>query len=91
MRFAAVGFLIGEILCGYTFYANSHANVPINEDLYLVLCPPSIGGMALENAGVIGGIIGWLGFSIMNALLYGIPGFALDHFLKTTKQSEPRA
>jgi len=42
--------------------------------VYLLLCPPSFGAMALDNAGVVGGLIGWFLISLMNAALYGAIG-----------------
>jgi hypothetical protein len=34
--------------------------------------------MALDNAGLVGGIIGWAFISIENAVLYGLIGAALS-------------
>jgi hypothetical protein len=33
--------------------------------------------MALDNAGVVGGLIGWFFISLMNAVLYGAIGLGL--------------
>lgn len=82
LRFAIAGFVIGEILCAYTFYSNSGHHAPINDELFLVLCPPSIGGLALETAGVAGGIFGWLIISLLNGGLYGLGGLVLDFLLQ---------
>jgi hypothetical protein len=41
-----------------------------NDSLFLILCPPSIGAMALNNAGIIGGTLGWLVISGANACLH---------------------
>jgi len=59
--FALIGFLIAAALCAYTFYLTSHHQIG-NMALFLELCPPSIGSIALDNAGVLGGIIGWILF-----------------------------
>jgi hypothetical protein len=70
MAAGAVGFAIGMLLCAYTFYLTSHGQMgsPV---LFLILCPFSILAIALDNAGVIGGILGWLFISGLNATLYG--------------------
>jgi len=75
--FGLIGFLIGAALGAYAFYLTSHHQIG-NADLFLVLCPPSIGALALENAGVLGGIIGWLFISFMNAGLYALIGLILS-------------
>jgi hypothetical protein len=45
-----------------------------NATLILTLCPFSIGAIALDSAGVLGGIIGWLVIALLNAVLYGAAG-----------------
>jgi hypothetical protein len=81
-RFAIAGFLIGAILCVYTFYNNLAHHGPINTTLFLILCPPSIGAIALDSAGVAGGIMGWLVISFLNGGLYGLGGLLLDFQLR---------
>jgi hypothetical protein len=76
IMFALIGFLIGAALCAYTFYLTSHRQIG-DMVLFLVLCPPSLGALALDNAGVLGGIIGWVLISLANAGLYAGIGFAL--------------
>ncbi len=78
-RFAITGLAIGLILGAYTFYHNLTNHGFIDETIYVVLCPPSAGAMALENAGIIGGIAGWLFISILNGGLYGLLGLVLDY------------
>jgi hypothetical protein len=73
LGFAIVGFAIGMTLCGYAFYTTSHGRSS-NLALFLILCPPSIGAMALDNAGLLGGIIGWIFISAENAGLYALVG-----------------
>ena len=77
--FAVTGFLIGAALCSYTFYATSshHGGGPAPVALYLLLCPASICALALDNAGVVGGLVGWFFISIVNAALYGAVGLEL--------------
>ena len=42
----------------------------------------SLSSMALDNAGVIGGLIGWLFISLENAVLYGLVGFDIGNKLQ---------
>jgi hypothetical protein len=76
LAFGVTGFLIGAALCAYTFYVTSshYKGGPPSIAVYLLLCPPSFGAMALDNAGSIGGLIGWFFISLMNAALYGAIG-----------------
>jgi hypothetical protein len=80
LGFALVGFVVGIALCGYGFYMTSHGRAG-NLALFLILCPPSIGAMALDNAGLLGGIIGWILISVENAGLYALVGLALSRLL----------
>jgi hypothetical protein len=43
--------------------------------IYLLLCPFSFTSIALDNAGVVGGLIGWLFISLVNGAFYGVLGF----------------
>ena len=79
----ALGFAIGGFAIGAAFYAyagyvtSSHyTGAPPSEvlNLMLILCPPSIGSMALQNGGAAEGLIVWLIISLLNALLYGAIG-----------------
>jgi hypothetical protein len=67
--FALVGFAIAEVLCAYGYYLTSHRRIG-NEIVFLTLCPPSIGAIALDNAGLVGGILGWQLIAAENALIY---------------------
>jgi hypothetical protein len=80
MGFAVAGFAIGEMLCAYAFYITSHHQIG-NDALFLILCPPSIGAMALDNAGIVGGLIGWFFISLSNAVLYGLIGLGAGSIL----------
>jgi hypothetical protein len=69
-------------LCVYAVHITSHpGGPPGNETLFLVLCPPSIGAMALDSAGVLGGIVGWVFISLENAGLYGLVGLLCGHLI----------
>jgi hypothetical protein len=73
LGFSVAGFGIGVVLFRYTLYLTSHQRIG-NMALFLILCPPSVSAMALDNAGVIGGLIAWLMISLENAFLYGLVG-----------------
>jgi hypothetical protein len=80
---AIIGFSIGMALCGYTFYLTSHNGV--GNLLFLVFCPPSILSMALDNAGVVGGIVGWLFISFANAGLYAVIGKTIQTLYRSQR------
>ena len=80
--FGLLGFVIGIALFSYTFYLTSHHQIG-NTALFLILCPPSIASIALDNAGVLGAIIVWIAISMFNAGLYaGIGLLALSAAMK---------
>ena len=83
--FAEVGFSVAVMLGAYVFYLISHQRGG-NELLFIGLCPPSIGAMALDNAGVVGGLVGWLIISVENGALYGAVGFACGFVWEGTKR-----
>ena len=76
LGFAVAGFGIGAALCANAFYLTSHGRIG-NMALFLILCPPSIGALALDNAGIVGGLIGWFLISLENAALYGLLGLGV--------------
>jgi hypothetical protein len=76
LRFAIVGFAIGVSLRVYAFYLDSHGRIG-NAALFLIPCPPSFGAFALDGAGIVEGLIGWLLICVMNAILYGLVGFGV--------------
>ncbi len=83
VRFAVgsglLGFAVGVCLWGYAFYLTGRGLVG-DERVFLVLCPPSIGAIALDNVGVFRGAIGWLIITIENACLYMLVGFVIGLF-----------
>jgi hypothetical protein len=81
MGFSVAGFAIAEVLCAYAFYLTSHHQIG-NYALFLILCPPSIGAMALDNAGIVGGLIGWFLISLENAVIYGLIGLGAGSILQ---------
>jgi len=85
LRFAILGFCVGIALCGYTFYLTSHQRIG-NEFLFLILCPPSILAMALDNAGVFGGVVGWLFISFINSAFYALVGALLQRVMATPQR-----
>ena len=76
--------MIATALGTYAFYLTAHHRIG-HASLFLVLCPPSIGAIALDSAGVLGGIIGWLGIAIGNAALYAGIGVALGAPVEKSK------
>ena len=84
LGFAIVGFAIGITLGGYAFYITSHGRSS-NIALFLILCPPSISSMALDNASLLGGIIGWIFISVENAGLFALVGLALSRLVEHTR------
>jgi hypothetical protein len=84
LRFAAVGFAVGVALCGHAFYLDSHGRIG-NAALFLILCPASFGAMALDNAGIVGGLVGWFFISVVNAVFYGLIGFGVGDKLQRTQ------
>jgi hypothetical protein len=83
--FAAIGFAVAAILYASTFYPTSHGHFA--ELLFLALCPPSIGSIALDNAGVVRGLVGWFFIALMNAALYGGAGIVACTFFQKSRQS----
>jgi len=83
--FALAGFLIGVCLGVYAFYLTSHQQTG-NAWLFVGLCPPSIGAMALDNGSMVTGIVAWLFISVMNGALYGLFGLLVG--LTRTKQNK---
>jgi hypothetical protein len=68
---AIIGFCVGIGLCGYAFYLTAHREIG-SPFLFLLLCPPSILAMALDNAGAVGGLLGWLFIALANAGFYSL-------------------
>ncbi len=67
--FAVAGFVIAWILLAYSEYCAAHRIRPMQE-LFLFLCPPSIGSVALDRASTVDAMVGWLLISLFNAALY---------------------
>jgi hypothetical protein len=80
LSFALIGFCVGIALCGYAFYLTSHQRIG-NEFFFLILCPPSILALGLDNAGVLGGLVGWLFISFINAGVYAFVGALLQRVI----------
>jgi hypothetical protein len=68
---AIAGFCVGIAMGGYAFYLTSHREIG-NSLLFVVLCPPSIMAMALDNAGTVGTLVGWLFIAFVNAGFYAL-------------------
>jgi hypothetical protein len=73
-----VGIAVGAFLTWYAYYSNSHREVTrINEFVYLVLFPPSIGLLVTENASSSGQVIIVLIVVAANGFLYGLASAAI--------------
>jgi hypothetical protein len=71
--FVLVGITVGAFLTWYAYYSNSHREVTrVNELVYLVLFPSSIGLMVTENASSFGQAIIVLIVVAANGFLYGL-------------------
>jgi len=76
--FALVGIAVGAFLTWYGYYSNSHRAVTrINEFIYLLLFPPSIGLMVTENASLSGQVIIVFIVVAANGFLYGLASAAV--------------
>jgi hypothetical protein len=64
-----------------SWYINTHGLRYDLSMVALVLCPPSIGLMAGDNAGPFMGLIAVLFVAVENATLYGLIGLALGKLL----------
>jgi hypothetical protein len=73
LGFAAVGFFLP--LGMLVYYALSHTAAG---KFYVELCPTCMTSIALDNAGVLTALLGWLAICTMNALLYAVPGVLLS-------------
>ena len=74
IRFGIVGFAVGPILLGLWLLAGKSDNF---QTVFLILCPPSIMALGLDNAGTVSAVFGWLIICSFNALLYGVFGYVL--------------
>jgi len=82
--FAAVGFGLPWLLLAFYAIAHRMGGHPSTVPL-LFLCPFSIAAIGLEHASLIGGLIGWLVISAMNAALYAVPGFVISGLVSLRK------
>jgi len=71
--FAGVGFIVPWLLLTYYAIAHRMGHQPSTTPL-LYMCPFSIWALGLDNASLLGGLLGWLTISLFNAGLYAIPG-----------------
>jgi hypothetical protein len=71
--FVLIGITVAAFLTWYAYYSNSHREVTrINELVYLVLFPPSIGLMVTENASEWGQAVIVSVVVAANGALYGL-------------------
>ena len=80
---ATIGIVIGSLLTSYTYYANSHQAAPRLDDwIYLVLFPPSLGLMTTENASSFHQAIIISAVIVENGLLYGLASAGIRRILR---------
>jgi hypothetical protein len=81
--FALVGIAVGAFLTWYAYYSNSHREVTrINEFIYLLLFPSSIGLMVTENASLSGQVIIVFIVVAANGFLYGLASAAVRKIIR---------
>jgi hypothetical protein len=75
---ALLGFAVASWLCADAYHLFSSDGPIANEWVYLILCPASIGSIGLDNATLTAGLLAWLFFGLVNAVLYGTVGWLVD-------------
>ena len=78
--FGIAGFAIGVLLLVYAQYFTSHYERIAPDGLiafFLILCPPSIGTMALDGASKTQMLVGHFFICLENAVLYGLIGLGI--------------
>ncbi|MHB1938151.1 MAG: hypothetical protein ACYCOR_16410 [Acidobacteriaceae bacterium] len=83
--FALVGFLVPLPLFGLDYCARLLKATADLSEVFLLLCPPSIQSMALDNAPREMAIEVWLVIAVENAILYGIVGAIVGLFLRVIR------
>lgn len=88
---AIAGLLVAVLLLGLQLYlARLGLDSGVGELLFLILCPPIIGTIALDNAGPTGTAVGVLIIALGNAGLYALIAVAIN-WLRLRLRSESRA
>jgi hypothetical protein len=77
-----LGFAVAWALLGMT-YSNVLIKMIVSPLVPLLLCPPSIASMALENASRNEILSTWLLIACLNAALYGVAGVSLSFLWKS--------
>jgi FtsH-binding integral membrane protein len=80
---AGIGLAVASFLTWHAYHANAHRDVAqINEYIYIVLFPPSLGLMATENASKAGQVFIVLTVVSANGFLYCLVAKAVRHMLR---------
>ena len=88
---AIAGLLVAVLLLGLQLYlAKLGLDSDVGELLFLILYPPIIGTIALDNAGPTGTAVGALIIALGNAGLYALIAVAIN-WLRLRLRSESRA
>jgi hypothetical protein len=91
LRAAIVGLLVAVLLLGLRLYlARLGLDSGVGAPLFLILCPPIIGTMALDNAGPTGTAVGVLIVALENAGLYALIAVVIN-WLRLRLRSGSRA
>jgi hypothetical protein len=81
--FASIGITVASFLTWQVYFANSHPAVArMNEFVYIVLFPSSLGLMVTENASKVGQVIIVLMVVGANGLLYCLVAKAVRSMLR---------
>jgi len=81
--FVLSGLAVAGFLTWYAYYSNSHREATkINELVYLLLFPPSIGLMVTESATLIGQVIIVSIVVAANGALYGLVSVVVRKMFK---------
>jgi hypothetical protein len=77
LLFVLIGMAVAGLLTWYAHYSNSHSEAArLNDFVYLLLFPPSIGLMVTENATVVGQVLIVSIVVAANGALYGLVSIA---------------
>jgi hypothetical protein len=78
--FAGVGFSTAWLPLA-TYSIARYAGIHLSTEPLLYLCPTSILSLALDNAPLLFGLLGWLVTGITNAALYAVGGMVIGAVL----------
>ena len=77
LKFAIVFALIGFMMAATVLADGLSKTQHFSDVMYVTLCPPCFGAIALDNAGPLSAIVAWLMFFIANAGWYAAIGLLI--------------